>query len=166
MKKNKYILIIVVILILLAITLGFKIYNNGLNYDLLKEQEETKEIIEHNSFEENIADFNSEDETCNVIENTKNNNIPDIEKDNYDESNSIDSDKTIMQQTDEITEVTEEKKSKSSTTIDSNSSSKSWTTNTTYGGEIHDQDGETGSYWEQGGEIDLTGIDMSDWTIK
>lgn len=47
----------------------------------------------------------------------------------------------------------------------SNTSKNEWTTDTHYGGEITDSAGNSGGYWEYGEELDLDGIDMSDWDI-
>lgn len=46
------------------------------------------------------------------------------------------------------------------------SSQKEWITENHYGGEIVDNSGYSGGYWEYGEELDFNGIDMSDWTIK
>lgn len=43
---------------------------------------------------------------------------------------------------------------------------KEWITESHYGGEIIDNSGYSGGYWEYGEELDFNGIDMSDWTIK
>lgn len=177
MKKGKYIIIIIVLMVLAIITL-IKInrkdttvttnYNeiqitnevieqNNVNYTRLPEERE-ETIVENKVYDthENLIITN------NVIEVKENTVVPNSTKANKETKQN---NQTVNKQKNTQEKGNSNIKSNTSTTTDS-TSSKTWNANTSYGGEIYDKDGATGSYWLQGEEIDLKDIDMSDWTIK
>lgn len=175
MKKRNYIIIILMfVLVIITSLIVFKIKDttfstnvdkipntnevieeNFVNYTMLQEKSENT-ITENKNTLDNLIIVN------NVIEEKENQVVQNSTKVNKETTKN---NKTIIKQKNTQDKGNNNIKSNTSTTTDS-TSSKTWNANTSYGGEIYDKDGATGSYWLQGEEIDLKDIDMSDWTIK
>lgn len=170
MKKKYFIVIVILIVLLTILNLSLILESNNEVKTKDIKIECVNQIDEYNSTN-NLLVESIQEET--VI--SDNITVPNTEVLQEDNSISLEVEKeqSSNSKTKDTKEVKKEKakqnKTNSSSSTSNNSqtsSTQQWKTETHYGGEIPDSSGYNGGYWMQGQELDLSGIDMSDWSIK
>lgn len=179
MKKKYFIMFIILIVLLAIFNLNLMLECNGNKGEKenvsnesiiqIKEDNSTNNLLVESTQKENVVLENMVIPNSEVLQ--ENDTIsPKVEKEKKKEqstkSKTGTKDNKVVKQ-----EKTKQNKAKSSSSTSnnsqgSNSNTQQWKTETHYGGEIPDSSGYNGGYWMKGEELDLSGIDMSDWSIK